>query len=130
MCSKVMALNIKKITFIWTLLSTFVSCNLLCWLYIILITLSGDVDLNPGPKCKATQTLSTCHRNLNSICAHNFAKFSLLEAYVSVHKFDIIYLIETFWFQYWGWKLGNFRILSDTLWSPIQQKAWFYLDLP
>ena len=27
--------------------------------------------------------------NLNSICAHNFTKFSLLRAYVSLHKFDI-----------------------------------------
>ena len=84
--------NHKKITFIWTLFSTFVSCNLLCWLYILLITLSGDVELNPGPKRKAAQTLSICHWNLNSICAHNFAKLSLLRAYVSVHKFDIICL--------------------------------------
>ena len=51
----------KKITFIWTLFSTFVSYNLLCWLYIFLITLSGDVELNPGPKLKAVQTLSICH---------------------------------------------------------------------
>ena len=26
------------------------------------------------------------------------------------------------WFQYWWYKLGNFRILFTTLWSPIQQK--------
>ena len=51
----------KKITFIWTLFSTFVSCNLLCWLYILLITLSGDVELNPGPKRNAEQTLLICH---------------------------------------------------------------------
>ena len=86
----------KKITFIWTLFSTFVSYNLLCWLYIFLITLSGDVELNPGPKLKAVQTLSICHWNLNSICADNFAKLSLLRAYVSVHKFDTICLSETY----------------------------------
>ena len=39
----------KKVI-IWTLFSTFVSYNFLCWLYILLITLSGDVQLNPGPK--------------------------------------------------------------------------------
>ena len=61
-----------------------------------MITLSGDVELNPGPKRKATQTLSICHWNLNSICAHNFAKLSLLRAYVSIHKFDIICLSETY----------------------------------
>ena len=61
-----------------------------------MITFSGDVELNPGPKRKAAQTLSMCHWNLNSICAHNFAKLSLLRAYVSVHKFDIICLSETY----------------------------------
>ena len=86
----------KKITFIWTLLSTFVTCNLLCWLYIFFIILSGDVELNPGPKSKAAQTLSVCHWNLNSIFAHNFPKLSLLRAYVSVNKFDIIRLSETY----------------------------------
>ena len=86
----------KKIILIWTLFSTFVSCNLLYWLYIFLITLSGDVEPNSGPKRKATQTLSICHWNLNSICAHNFAKLSLLRAYVSIHKFDIICLSETY----------------------------------
>ena len=86
----------KKTTFIWTLFSPFVSCNLLCWLYILLITRSGDVELNPGPKRKASQTLSICHWNLNSICVHNFAKSSLLRAYVSVHKFDIICLSEKY----------------------------------
>ena len=90
-----MALNIKN-TFIWTLFSTYVSCNLLCWLYILFITLSWDVEPNPSPKCKATQTHSICHWNLNSICAHNFAKLSLLRTYVSVHKFDIICLSETY----------------------------------
>ena len=79
-----------KITFIWTLFSIFVSCNLLCWIYILLIILSGDVKLNLRPKRKAAQRLSICHWNLNSICAHNFARLSLLRAYVSVHKFDFI----------------------------------------
>ena len=86
----------KKITFIWTSYSTFISCNLLCWLYILLITLVGDVELNPGPKYKAAQTLSICHWNFNSICAHKFVKLSLLGAYVSVHKIDIICLSETY----------------------------------
>ena len=58
--------------------------------------LSGDVELNPGPNLKAVQTLSVCRWNLNSICAHNFTKLSLLRAYVSVHKFDIICLLETY----------------------------------
>ena len=86
----------KKINFIWALFSTFVTCYLLYWLYILLIILSGDVEINLGPKRKAAQTLSVCHWSLNSICAHNFTKLSLLRVYVSVHKFDIICLSETY----------------------------------
>ena len=44
----------KKIIFTRILFSTFVSCNFLRWLYILLITLSRDVKLNPVPKCNAS----------------------------------------------------------------------------
>ena len=60
-----------------------------------MITFSGDVELNPGPKRIAGRTPSTCHWNLNSICAHNFARLYLLRAHESVCKFDIIWLSET-----------------------------------
>ena len=90
------ALECSESLSLWALFSTFVTCNMLCWLYILLIILSGDVELNPGPKRKAAQTLSLCHWNLNSIYAHNFTKLPLLRAYVSVHKFDIICLSETY----------------------------------
>ena len=73
-----------------------ISYNFLRWLYVLLITLSGNVELNLWPKRNTVQTLSICHWNLNSICAHNFAKLTLLRAYVSVHKFDIISLSETY----------------------------------
>ena len=36
------------------------------------------------------------HWNLNSISAHDYSKLFLLKAYVSVHKFDIICLSETY----------------------------------
>ena len=36
-------------TFMWFLFSTFVSCNLLCWIYIVLITPSRDAEQNPRP---------------------------------------------------------------------------------
>ena len=50
------------------------------WLYNILISLSGDVKLNPGLKEKSTSTLSIFHWNLNSITAHNYTKVLLLGA--------------------------------------------------
>ena len=48
------------------------------------------------PKRTLKATLSICHWNLNSISAHNYAKLSLLRAYVAFHKFDIIYLAVTY----------------------------------
>ena len=62
------------------------------WFKCNLLLLCGDVELNPGPKQKNT----ICHWNLNSIAAHNFAKLVLLKAYNSVHKFDIICLLQTY----------------------------------
>ena len=56
------------------------------------ILLSGDIETNPGPD-KAT--LSFCSWNLNSICAHDFMRVSLIEAYNSVHNYDLIGIVET-----------------------------------
>ena len=63
---------------------------------ILLVLLSGDVEINPGPKCTPKASLSICHWNLNSISAHNYVKLSLLRAYLTFHKFDIICFSETY----------------------------------
>ena len=60
----------------------------------VYLIMCGDIEINPGPSNK--QDLSLCHWNLNSICANDFVKVSLLEAYTAVHDFDIICLSETF----------------------------------
>ena len=65
------------------------------WLYSLAIKLSGDIEENPGPKANSCDCLSNCHWNLNSICAHNFIKLSLLHAYISINKIDIICPIKT-----------------------------------
>ena len=62
---------------------------------ILLVLLSGDVKIYPGPKGTPKASLSICHWNLNAISAHNYAKLSLLRAYLAFHKFDIICLSET-----------------------------------
>ena len=60
-------------------------------------SLSGDIEINPGPKLNAlNRCFSLCHWNLNSISAHMFTKVFPPSAYISVHKFDIIYLSETY----------------------------------
>ena len=66
------------------------------WLYSILVKLSGDTEENPCPKPKPCQSFSICHWNVNSVSAHNFSKVSLLRAYISIHKFDVICISETF----------------------------------
>ena len=61
-----------------------------------MIKISGDIELNPGPKQKQDQSLSICHWNLNSIPAHNFQKLALLQGYISSNKVDILCLPEAF----------------------------------
>ena len=70
--------------------------GVLVWLYSCLIILSGDVEVNPEPKNSVSECLSICHWNLNSISAHDYSKLFLLKAYISVQKFDIICLSETY----------------------------------
>ena len=70
--------------------------GVLVWLCSCLIILSGDVEVNPGPKNSVSECLSICDWNLNSILAHDYSKLFLLKAYISVHKFDIICLSETY----------------------------------
>ena len=65
------------------------------WLYLIIFNRSGDIEKNPEPKPNSYQSLSICHWNLNSISARNFLKLSLLRAYITVYKSDVICLSET-----------------------------------
>ena len=62
------------------------------WLYSLAIKLSGDIGENPGPKPNSCDCFSIFHWNLNSISTHNFIKLSLLCAYISINKTDIICL--------------------------------------
>ena len=61
-----------------------------------LIDLSGDIEKNPGPRHSSSQNFSISHWNLNSITAHSYVKISILKAYLSIHKFDIVCLSETY----------------------------------
>ena len=58
--------------------------------------ISGDIELNRGPKHKQDQNLSICRWNLDSIPAHNFQKLELLQGYMSSNKVNILCLSETF----------------------------------
>ena len=59
----------------------------------IFLLIAGDIETNPGPASHAL--LKFCHRNLNSICARGSVKIPLIEAYNSLHQYDIMALSET-----------------------------------
>ena len=66
------------------------------WICELQVILSGDVELNSGPKPNSGQNFSIYHWKLNSIAVHNFSKISLLSAYNSLHKFELTCLSETY----------------------------------
>ena len=55
-----------------------------------LVLLSGDVEINSGPKRTPKTSLSICHWNVDSISAHSYARLSLLIAYLVFHKFETL----------------------------------------
>ena len=61
-----------------------------------MILLIGDVEINPGPRQNTDKAFSICHWDLNSLLAYNYNKLFLLRAYIGVHKFDVIFLSETY----------------------------------
>ena len=70
--------------------------RVLVCLYRVLLMLSGDVEINPGPFSNSKEYLSIWHWNLNIISAHDYSKLFLLKAYIILHRFDIICLSETY----------------------------------
>ena len=55
---------------------------------VLLLLKHRDVDINPGPKKRETRSFSCLQWNVNSILAHN--KLTLLEAYNTIHQYDIL----------------------------------------
>ena len=66
------------------------------WLFFIRTKQSGEIEPSPGPKPSFCQSFSICCWNLNSISMHSFIKLSLLRPYISIHKFDVVCLSETY----------------------------------
>ena len=62
----------------------------------LLLILSNDVKLNPGPKKDSSKcNFSIAYWNLNSTAAQNLIKLSQLEAYSTMYSYDLICLSET-----------------------------------
>ena len=60
------------------------------WLPIILILLSNDIQLNPGPELLKFMTW-----NLNSLAKDNFQRLNLIDAHNSIFDYDLISINET-----------------------------------
>ena len=50
----------------------------------------------PRSKNFKNKLLSVCHWNLNSLTTHNYTKLTQLKAYISLYKYNFIYLSETY----------------------------------
>ena len=87
------------------------------WFYSLLL-LSGDVELNPGPKLNYSYAFSICHWNLNSISAHNYAQMFVFKAYIAIHKFDNICISEIYLDSSTSSYDSNLKISGHTLVRP------------
>ena len=64
------------------------------WLPIILIFLTNDVDLNPGPQFQ-NNFYNFMSWNVNSSGKYNFQRVCLIEAHNSIFNYDLISICET-----------------------------------
>ena len=58
--------------------------------------ISGEVEVNVGPKKKNKGCLSVCQWNLIRISGYGYSKLFLLNSYNLRHKFDIICFSATY----------------------------------
>ena len=64
------------------------------WLTILLILLSNDIQLNPGPEYHKN-FLTFMNWNLNSLTKNNFERVHLVEAHNLIFNYDLISICET-----------------------------------
>ena len=96
--SKVYVSKISTKLYISIFLLLNILLGVLVWLCSCLIILSGDAEVNPGPKNSVSECLSICHWNLNSISDHDYSKLVPLKAYISFDKFEKLFKNkQNFW---------------------------------
>ena len=70
-----------------------VNYRIIFLLYMLLL-IHGDVEPKPGCKRKLSIFFAFCHWNVSSIFTHN--KLTLLTTYNVIHKYDVIWTLETY----------------------------------
>ena len=76
------------ITFI---LCSFITRNVPTWVSLLIILLSNDIELHPGPQYQEN-FFSFMNGNLNYIAKNNFERVQLIEAHNSIYNYDLISL--------------------------------------
>ena len=67
------------------------------WLYFIIMKRIGDVEENSGPQYNSFQSFSIVQGNLNSLCTHNFIKFSFPKLTLRLNKVAFNVSLKLFW---------------------------------
>ena len=68
--------------------------NSTMWISLLLIILSNDIQLNPGPT-KPMEGFCFARWNLNSLAKDNFSRIELLQVLNSSYNYDILLICET-----------------------------------
>ena len=72
------------------ILCSYITRDVPTWVSLLLLLLSNDIELHPGP-----QYFNFMNWNLNSIVKNNFERVQLIEAHNSIFNYDLISLCET-----------------------------------
>ena len=79
----------------------FVTCSLISrkvpvWVSLLLVLLSNDIEMNPGPGHSYRENFFTfMNWNLNSLSKDNFQRVQAIEAHNSLFNYDLISVCET-----------------------------------
>ena len=92
---------VSPVSHLLCLLVFFVTCSLISrkvpvWVSLLLVLLSNDVEINPGPGHSYRDNFFTfMNWNLNSLSKDNFQRVQAIEAHNSLFKYDLISVCET-----------------------------------
>ena len=78
--------NVSNLVFVLKWISVVLNlCKIsVLWIPILVVILSNDVELHPGPHHRYNGNFSFCNWNLNSLAKNSFERVQLIEAHNSV----------------------------------------------
>ena len=92
---------VSPVSHLLCLLIFFVTCSLISrkvpkWVSLLLVLLSNDIEMNPGPGHSYRENFFTfMNWNLNSLSKDNFQRVQAIEAHNSLFNYDLISVCET-----------------------------------